>query len=218
MNDDFVKLDGSGDDERLPVSGNRHSDAAVLRKLFFSFLKIGAFTIGGGYAMIPLIQDEIVSRQKWITEKDFMDLVVVGQTAPGIIAINMAILVGNRVAGKRGAFFSALASAIPSYFIILVIAMFVQELQGNPYFEAAFKAIRPAVVALVAVPVFNMGKSAGLNVKTFWIPVLAAVLICFFGVSPVLVIIAGGLGGAAVTFLRECARRRRENRNDKGRV
>lgn len=178
-------------------------DKAVLKKLFFTFMKIGTFTIGGGYAMLPLIEDEIVNKQKWIPKEDFLDLVVLGQTAPGIIAMNMALLVGHRVAGKKGALYSAMGAAIPSYVIILILAVFLKEVQDNPYFEAAFKAIRPAVVALIAVPLFNMAKSARLTYYTFWIPIVSAFLIWFYGVSPVLVILAGGLGGILITFIKQ---------------
>ena len=153
--------------------------------------------------MIPLIEDEIVGRQKWISKEDFLDLVVVGQTAPGIIAINMALLVGHRVAGRKGAFYSALASALPSYVTILIIAMFIQQFQDNRYFIAAFKALRPAVVALIAVPLWNMAQRAKLNYKTAWIPIAAALLICYAGVSPVFIVLAGGLGGVLLTYFKE---------------
>ena len=162
-------------------------------------MKIGAFTIGGGYAMLPLIERELVLNRQWVDKEEFLDMVVIAQTAPGILAINIAILVGDRIAGRKGAFISALGSALPSFLIILIFAMFLNEYQDNKYVDAAFRAIRPAVVALIAVPVFDMAKSAKLTFKTFWIPIVSAILIWYWGISPILILLVAGLSGM---FLR----------------
>ena len=150
---------------------------------FKIFFKIGAFTIGGGYAMVPLIEDEIVNKKKWIEQDDFLDLLAIAQSAPGILAVNIAIFVGY------------LGSILPSFLMILAIALFFATYKDNPYVEKVFKGIRPAVVALIAAPVFRMGKKAKLNWKTIWIPVVAALLIWLLGFSPIWIIIAAGLGG-----------------------
>ncbi len=170
-------------------------DSTQIRQLFFSFMKIGAFTIGGGYAMIPIIEQEVVDKRKWIDSKEFLDMVVLAQTAPGILAMNISVLVGNKVAGRRGAIFSALGSGLPSFIIILLIAMFFNKFQDNIYVIKAFRAIRPAVVALIAVPVFKLGKAAKIGWSTIWIPIVAALLIWLLGVSPVWIVLAAIIGG-----------------------
>lgn len=171
------------------------SDFMVIWQLFWTFVKIGAFTIGGGYAMIPLIEREVVTRRGWITSEEFLDMLVVAQTAPGVLAINISVLVGNRIRGRIGAVVSALGSTLPSFLIILVFAVFLQRYQDAPALEKMFRAVRPAVVALIAVPVFNLAKTAKITWRTAWIPVAAALLIWLLGVSPVWIIAAAGLCG-----------------------
>lgn len=163
--------------------------------LFLTFAKIGAFTLGGGYAMLPLIEREIVDRRQWISRPEFLDLVAVAQSAPGILAINMAVFVGYKLKGARGAFVSALGAALPSFVIILMIALFFRDYQQNPVVNRIFKGIRPAVVALIAVPVFNLGKNACRSWGGLCAAAVCALLIWLGGVSPVYVIAAAGAGG-----------------------
>lgn len=166
-------------------------------ELFWIFCKIGAFTMGGGYAMLPLIEQEIVDRRQWIDRKEFLDLVAVAQSAPGVMAVNMAIFVGYKLKGVLGSVVTTLGAALPSFVIILVIALFFHDFQQNPVVNRIFTGIRPAVVALIAAPVFNMGRSA-CPVKSLWgVSAASALLIWLFGVSPVYIILAAGLGGWA---------------------
>lgn len=183
----------------------------MLWDMFVSFMKIGAFTIGGGYAMLSLIEDEVVKRRKWIESEDFWEMVVLAQTAPGILAMNISILVGNRIAGKRGAVICALGSGLPSFVIILIFAMFLNQFQNNVYIEKAFKALRPAVVALIAVPVFKMAKTAKIGWKTVWIPILTALLIWKAGVSPVWIILTA-LSGGILWQCIDIIRKQKENK------
>lgn len=162
---------------------------------FLSFLKIGSFTIGGGYAMIPLIEKEVVDVKRWITREDFIDILALAQSSPGILAVNVAIFVGYRLKGIKGSIVTTLGTVLPSFLIILLIAIFFENYKNNVLVEAIFKGIRPAVVALIAVPVFNMAKSAKLTFKTFFIPIVAALLIWLLGVSPIWVILLAGVGG-----------------------
>lgn len=173
---------------------------ASLTSLFLSFAKIGAFTIGGGYAMIPIIERDVVDKHHWIEKEDFLDLLVIAQTAPGILAVNMAILVGNKIKGWKGALISAFGAALPSFIIILCFALFLTQYKDSPIFEKIFKAVRPAVVALIAVPVFNLAKTAKVTWKTCWIPVLVALAIWKLSLSPILLIIVGGLVGAVIAY------------------
>ncbi len=170
--------------------------------LLYIFAKIGLFTIGGGYAMVPLIEREFVDNKKWISREDFIDLLAVAQTVPGILAINMAIFVGYRLKGLRGAIATAFGTAFPSFAIILLIALFFTNFQDNPTVIKVFKGIRPAVVALIAAPCFQMARSAKLTWRNAIIPVIAALLIWLMAMSPIYVIIAGGAGGYLYGYVR----------------
>ncbi len=169
-------------------------------ELFRSFFKIGAFTIGGGYAMIPLIQDEVVSRKGWLDDEEFLNMIAIAQSAPGVIAINTSIFVGYRLAGFKGAVVASLGSALPSFLIILVIASCFARFKNNEWVERAFMGIRPAVVALIVAPVWKMGKSAKISWRTLWIPVVTALLIWRMNVSPILCVAAALLVGIAMAY------------------
>lgn len=169
-------------------------------QLFSTFFKIGAFTLGGGYAMIPLVQREVVDHRGWMGEEEFLDLIALAQSAPGIIAVNTAVFVGYKVAGRRGVLLSVLGATLPSFVIILLIAMCFTHFRDNPHVEAVFKGIRPAVVALIAAPLYKMAKAAKISWKNLWIPVAAALLIWLAGVSPVLIILAAIVGGLGWTY------------------
>lgn len=164
-------------------------------KSFCDFFKIGAFTIGGGYAMIPLIQKTVVEDRKWLSEKDFIDLLAIAQSAPGVFAVNISIFIGYKMKGWRGSLITSLGVILPSFLIILAIALFFQQFKDNKLVERIFMGIRPAVVALIAAPTFTLAKSTGINRQTIWIPVASAVLIYLLGVSPIYIIIGAGLGG-----------------------
>lgn len=162
---------------------------------FFIFVKIGLFTIGGGYAMVPLIEEEIVSRRKWLAKEEFIDLLALAQSAPGIFAVNISIFIGYRLRGVRGSLVTALGTILPSFLIILAIALFFHNFKDNATVERIFKGIRPAVVALIAAPTFSVAKSAKVGRKTLWIPVAAALLIWLVGFSPIWIVIIAGTGG-----------------------
>lgn len=159
-------------------------------QLFYTYLKIGTFTLGGGYAMLPLIQREVVDRKGWINEEEFLNMIALAQAAPGLIAVNSAIFIGWRVGGWRGVAGAVLGAVLPSFLIILAVAIVFTDWKELPAVEAAFKGIRPAVVALIAAPIFKMSKSAKLGWLTALIPVTAALLIWLLHVNPVWVILA----------------------------
>lgn len=159
-----------------------------------TFLRIGAFTIGGGYAMLPLIQREVVDRG-WIAKDEFIDLFAVAQSLPGIFAVNISIFTGYRLKGIPGSIVCALGTILPSFLIILAIALFFTQFQDNPWVQKIFKGLRPAVVALIAVPCITTARSIKLSGKTIIIPIVAALLIWQTIVSPVWVIIVAAAGG-----------------------
>lgn len=166
-------------------------------QIFISFFKIGSFTLGGGYAMIPLIQKEVVEKKGWLKESEFVEMLAIAQSAPGPIALNTAIFVGYKTRGVKGVIFSSLGTILPSFIVILLIAMIFTDFKNNPGVERVFKGIRPAVVALIAAPLYQMGKSAGITRKTVIIPILAAIIVWLFNVSPIYIIIAAIVGGIA---------------------
>lgn len=162
---------------------------------FRTFFKIGIFTLGGGYAMIPLIEEEVVNRRQWVSKEEMPDLIAIAQSCPGVFAINIAIFIGYKLNKVRGALATAAGTALPSFLIILIIAMFFHQFEDNRGVAAMFKGIRPAVVALIAVPTFNLAKRAQLNKFTAWIPIVSALAIWLLGVSPIWIIIIAGTGG-----------------------
>ena len=163
--------------------------------IFWSFLKVGAFTIGGGYAMIPLMQRELVTRHGWLSDEDFMDEVALSQAMPGVFAVNMASMTGYRLRGVRGAIVATVGNVLMPIVFILALAVFFRTFRDNPVVERIFMGLRPAVVALVAAPVFTMARSAKVTWSNVWIPVASVLLIWLFGVSPIVVVLAAALLG-----------------------
>lgn len=166
-------------------------------ELFKTFFHIGLFTFGGGYAMIPLIESKVVEEKRWIDREMLLDLIAIAQSCPGIFAVNIGIFIGYKLRRTPGALFCALGTSLPSFIIILVIALFFRHFRENEFVDSFFRGLRPAVVALIAAPVFKMGKRANITFQSVWIPVVAALSIWQFGVSPVYVILIAGLSGYA---------------------
>lgn len=162
---------------------------------FVTFFKIGLFTIGGGYAMVPLIEEEIVNKKQWIAKEDFIDLMAIAQSVPGVFAVNLSVFIGYKLRKLPGALSMALGTILPSFLIILGIALFFQRFKEYQVVENIFKGIRPAVVALIAAPTFSMARSAKINKYNVWIPIVSALLIWLFDVSPVYIIALAGIGG-----------------------
>ena len=162
---------------------------------FKTFFKIGMFTLGGGYAMIPIIEAEVVDKHRWVSKEEFLDLIAIAQSCPGVFAINIATFIGYKLRKTRGAIATTIGTALPSFLIILAIAIFFSQFKDNPYVAAIFRGIRPAVVALIAVPTFRLGQRAKLNWYTIWIPIACALAIWALGVSPIYIIIIAGLAG-----------------------
>lgn len=177
----------------------------MLGKLFLTFSKIGAFTFGGGWAMISIIQREVVEKHQWLEKEEFLDLLAVAQSMPGILAVNISVVVGDKLRGLKGAITSAAGTILPSFLIILLIAMFLtpEMITNSPTLTAIFKGIRPVVVALIVAPVFTTAKSAGIGWKMAWIPAIVALLIWSkipFISNPILFIILGGVVGYYLTI------------------
>lgn len=168
-------------------------------KLFATFAKIGMFTIGGGYAMIPLIEREIVKKH-WMSKEEFLEMFALTQSLPGVFAVNISIFVGYKMHKIKGGLVCALATILPSFVIMLLIAMFFARFQDNPIMIRIFNGIRPAVVALILFPCFSAVKALKLNYITLIAPAIATVLIWQFGLSPIYIVLAGIIGGLVYTL------------------
>ncbi|MCI9607912.1 MAG: chromate transporter [Muribaculaceae bacterium] len=172
----------------------------ICLKLFLTFMKIGAFTFGGGWAMISIIEKEIVDKHHWLEREEFLDQLAVAQSLPGILAVNISVAVGDRLRGVKGSVCAALGTILPSFLIILAIAVFLTPdmIKNNETVSKIFKGIRPAVVALIIAPVISSAKAARIGWKTVAIPVVVALLIWSklpVVSNPILFIVLGGVGG-----------------------
>lgn len=170
-------------------------------EMFIAFFKIGAFTFGGGYAMIPLIEEEVVKNKKWIEKNEFMDILVVSQSLPGALAVNCSIFLGYKIGGFLGAIMALLAVILPSFFIIIIIAAFFMQFRNNYYVNAAFKGITAAVPMLVLVGAISLGKGLNKNKTTILTIILGLVGLIIFKMHPVIVIIISAVYG--IIFLRK---------------
>lgn len=170
--------------------------------LFWTFCKIGALTFGGGYAMLPLIQREIVENKKWSAEKEILDYYAVGQCTPGVIAVNTATFIGYKLRGIIGGIVATLGVIFPSIVIILIIAAFLQNFADLAIVQSAFAGIRVAVVALIITTVVKLIKSSIKDYLGVIIAIIAFVISAFIGLSPVYVVIAAALTGFISKGLR----------------
>lgn len=153
--------------------------------------------------MLSMIEREIVDKKGWIDREEFLNMIALAQAAPGLIAVNSAIFIGWRIGGWRGVIATVFGAVLPSFFIILAIAMLFQDYKDYPAIEAVFKGVRPAVVALIAAPLCKMAKSAKITWATALIPIAGALLIWFGGLSPVWIILVTALATLAYTYLKE---------------
>mgnify|MGYP000900389566 FL=1 len=169
-------------------------------QLFICFFKVGAFTFGGGFAMIPLIEREIVDNKKWISEKEIIDVFAVAQSLPGAIAINTSTFIGYKVLGRLGAVVATAGVVLPSLITITLIAMFFSIVRGNPIFDAIFDGISPAIVALILVAGVKIAKESVKDKLGAIILLFTVIAITFFKVQAIFVIIAGALIGIIIYF------------------
>ncbi|QIB27683.1 chromate transporter [Caloranaerobacter azorensis] len=164
-------------------------------KLFISFLKIGVFSFGGGYAMLPLIQEEVITKNGWINLKEFIDILAISQMTPGPIAINSATFLGYKIGGILGAVVSTLAVITPSLVIILLIAHFLRKFKESKYVDWFFKGLRPIIIGLIASAAILVAKNTIIDIKSLIITLAIFYLVTYKKLHPILcIVIAGGLG------------------------
>lgn len=170
----------------------------LIWELFWTFFKIGAFTFGAGYAMIPMIEKEVVDKKKWFDREDFYDRFTLAQGAPGPFSLNTAVFVGYKEKGAAGALAAVLGAVLPSFVIILLIALCLDDFRANPTVDSAFKGIRPAVVALITVPFIKMLMRLG-----WWFRIAALAVACvifFTGISPICLLLGAAALGIILTL------------------
>lgn len=172
----------------------------IIFELFMTFFKIGLFTFGGGYAMLPLIQEEMIAHN-WISVDQFLDIVAVSQMTPGAIAINNATFVGYKLAGIPGIFATTFGVISPSLIIITIVATLMKKFSDHPYVEAAWTGIRPAVVGLIMVAVISLGKEAITSYQGIIIAIISLILIVKVKLHPILVIVVSGFLGFSFGYL-----------------
>ncbi len=172
----------------------------IILELFITFFKIGLFTFGGGYAMLPLIQEEMIAHN-WISIEQFLDIVAVSQMTPGAIAINNATFVGYKLAGIPGIIATTFGVISPSLIIITIVATLMKKFSNHPYVEAAWTGIRPAVVGLIMVAVISLGKEAITSYQGIIIAIISLILIVKVKLHPILVIIVSGVLGFSFGYL-----------------
>ncbi|MDR1520046.1 MAG: chromate transporter [Planctomycetota bacterium] len=175
---------------------NVRGGAAFHLDLFLVFFRIGLFTLGGGYAMVPLIEREVVEKKGWLGGSEFIDALAVAQSLPGPIAVNTSVFVGYKTAGLKGSLTGLLGTALPSFICMLVIAAFFSGIKDNPAVISIFAGIRPAVAALIAASVWSLGRKAGIGWLNAAIALPVALAVWLGGLSPawvVLILAAAGI-------------------------
>ena len=178
-----------------------------LWQIFLVFAKIGAFTIGGGIPMIAAIKSELTKRG-WLNDEDFVDIITLAQTAPGLFAVNISILTGYKLRGTKGSVVATIASCLPPFMIILLVAIFFTSFKDNEYVLRAFKGIRPVVVALIGVPMIDMIKATKMKWWSWIIVISSMTLVCFLKVSPIYILICVMVTSFAIAYYNEKKNRR----------
>ncbi|NLW60687.1 MAG: chromate transporter [Firmicutes bacterium] len=167
----------------------------LLVDLFFTFFKIGAFTFGGGYAMLPLIQDAVIYKHGWLTQQEFLEVIAIAEMTPGPIAVNTATFVGYRTAGLLGSTFATLGVVLPSFLIILVIARFFGGLTDLPWAKGFFTGVKPAVIGLIGFALWRLGSAALIDYRSILIFLGALFMLIKWRLHPIPVIFLSALCG-----------------------
>ncbi|MBS4025494.1 MAG: chromate transporter [Clostridia bacterium] len=168
---------------------------SALLQLFISFFKIGAFSFGGGYAMLPLIEEEVIHTHNWITSAEYIDILAIAEMTPGPIAINSATFLGYRVYGVLGSIVATLGVVLPSFIVMTLIFMFIVRFKNSPYVNWVFKGIRPVVIGLIAAAAVSVGRTSLVDYKAFIMAVGIFYFVTFRKLNPILAIVLSGVLG-----------------------
>ena len=174
-----------------------------LLELYGAFFRIGLFTFGGGYAMLPMLQREVVNKYRWATDEELLDCYAIGQCTPGVLAVNTATYVGYRRRGVAGGIVATLGVISPSLIIITLVAMALSPFMSNPYVMRAFAGIRVAVTALIAASVVKLAKKSVKDIPGIVLCVAAFIIVALLGASPIWVTLGAALCGFVLGRVRE---------------
>lgn len=172
----------------------------LLRELFGTFFRIGLFTFGGGFAMIPLIEREVVDRKKWLDEEEIIDLIAAAQSLPGPVAVNSATFIGSKLAGRLGAVIAMFGCTLPSVLVILAVAAGLANFQDNLILSNVFRGVRAAVTALILLAAFRLGRKSIHDAATAILACATVIAVFFFKVPAILTIVAGALAGLLICW------------------
>ena len=172
------------------------------KNLFFTFAKIGLFTFGGGYAMIPLIEKEVVDKKKWISSEELLDVIAISESTPGPIAVNAATFIGKKIGGFLGALCATLGVVLPSFIIIVAVSFFFEAFRELRIVRYAFFGIRAGVLALILKALISMFKQSPKEILSYILMIASAVMVIFFDVNAIVVIIACALTGVIYSMIR----------------
>jgi len=180
----------------------KNSKAKQLLQLFLTFFKIGAFTFGGGYAMISVIERETVDKRKWVTNQDILDMIVIAESTPGVIAVNSATFIGYKICGVLGGIVATFGAVLPSFLIITAISLFFSDFRENQYVNAAFKGVRCAVAVLILNAVSSLAKPMKKNAFTVMVAVAAFLAATFLDFDVIWLILVGGIIGIVLSAVK----------------
>lgn len=179
------------------------STVKLLLQIFFTFFKISPVTFGGGYAMIPLIEREVVDRRKWVQTREITDIFAMSGSVPGAIAINSATFVGYRVAGVLGAIVATIGIMIPTFMIMVLLSLFFLSVQDHPMVEAAFMSIRATIVAMITYAAYKIGRTALIDKTTMVLTIGSVLVLWFMHLHPVLLVIVGAILGILIVSVKK---------------
>lgn len=175
----------------------------LIIQIFLTFFKIGPTTFGGGYAMIPMIEREVVAKKKWVKHEDITDIFAIAESIPGAIAINSATFIGYQIAGRKGAIAALLGILLPTFMIVILLSIGFLYVQGNPRVDAAFQGIRPAIVALITYAGYKIGQTAIYDKTTIVTMILTVCALLMLKIHPVLIILIGMLTGLILVKIKK---------------
>ena len=178
-------------------------NSVSLWQLFITFLKVGAFTFGGGYAMIAILQEELVAKKRWITDADMLNMIVIAESTPGVIAVNTATSVGYRLRGVLGAIMATLGAVLPSFCIIFGLSFAIQAFQDNVWYQAAFNGIQACVIVLVINAFCKMVKQIGNDVFSYVVMFASFAVALFTNFNVIFVILIGAVLGICYTLIKQ---------------
>lgn len=173
----------------------------LYKELYFSFMRIGGLTFGGGLSMLPMLKYELVETKKWISEDELIDCYAIGQCTPGIIAVNTATYVGYKKAGVIGGIISTLGMITPSVIIITLVAAFLEQFMDNIYLHRILMGVRGAVCAMMLNTLITMGKKSLISVSAWIICAVALAIILFIDIPSIFIVLIGGITGVIISLL-----------------